>query len=179
MTKTCTKCGETKDETKFHRNGSRGRRPDCSACNNKAKRTRETTTVRGRLHTVYRSMRQRCGDPNVASYPRYGGRGITVEFLSFDHFVTWSLANGYERGLQIDRIDNNGNYSPDNCRWVTPKVNSNNKSDTHHLTAFGETKTLRYWSEDPRCVVTYDRLRQRFYNKWDMERAITTTVRGK
>lgn len=82
------------------------------------------------LYTVWRSMLNRCADPKNASFHRYGGRGIRVcdEWLTdFAAFRAWSMANQYARGLQIDRIDNDGYYEPANCRWVTARENGNNR----------------------------------------------------
>lgn len=84
------------------------------------------------LHNTWRGLNKRCTQPSMASYKYYGGKGITVckEWSnSFEGFESWALANGYKQGLQIDRIDNEGNYEPTNCRFVTPKENSRNKSN--------------------------------------------------
>ena len=84
------------------------------------------------LYSVWKSMKERCLNPNSMSYYRYGGRGIKIcdEWLNSSFsFIKWGIENGYKRGLQIDRRDNDGNYEPSNCRWVTPKENANNKSN--------------------------------------------------
>lgn len=73
-------------------------------------------------------MRAFCLNPNNGNYARYGGRGIAVEFDSFGDFKEWSLANGYADDLTIDRVDNDGNYSRDNCRWATRTTQARNKS---------------------------------------------------
>ena len=77
---------------------------------------------------VWRAMRQRCDDPNHKSYASYGGRGIRVceRWQDFANFLA-DMGRRPGRGLQIDRIDNAGNYEPGNCRWATPKENSNNR----------------------------------------------------
>ena len=83
-----------------------------------------------RLYRVWCSMRARCKNPNNEDYHNYGGRGICVcdDWLTdYSAFRDWSEANGYAVGLTIDRIDNDGNYQPENCRWVTMKVQNNNK----------------------------------------------------
>lgn len=74
-----------------------------------------------KLYMVWDSMRSRCNTPTNKSYHYYGGRGISVckEWDDFKNFETWALKNGYKEGLSIDRINNDGNYEPPNCRWTT------------------------------------------------------------
>lgn len=82
------------------------------------------------LYYVWCAMRQRCFSRTHVGYENYGGRGITVcdEWInSYVPFHEWAMANGYEAGLTIDRIDVDGNYEPSNCRWVTMKVQASNK----------------------------------------------------
>ena len=116
------------------------------------------------IYGVWSSMKARCGIPSAANYANYGGRGIRVCDQWSDDFVafrSWALLNGYRRGLQIDRVDNDGNYTPENCRWVRPKVNANNRRTNVRVKVFGESKTMAEWSRDPRCVVSYSTLKQR------------------
>lgn len=74
-------------------------------------------------------MKVRCNKPSHVRFARYGGRGIVVceAWQAFEPFAEWALANGYSDELQIDRIDNSGNYEPENCRFVTPAVNMANR----------------------------------------------------
>jgi hypothetical protein len=129
-----------------------------------------------RLYNTWNGMWQRCTNWNDKSYDDYGGRGIVVDrrWVEFIPFMEWALANGYSSDLMIDRIDNNGPYSPENCRWVTNQENSFNRRDSMMLTAYGETKSAPLWARDPRCVVTHHTLRDRIRQGWPAEYAIST-----
>lgn len=101
------------------------------------------------LYRIHHYMKNRCLNPNYSRYKDYGGRGIDISptFMDFRKFYEWSISNGYQNGLQIDRINNNLGYSETNCRWVTPKINMRNKRDNRMIKAFGQTKTLSEWCE--------------------------------
>lgn len=77
-------------------------------------------------YTSWEDMRQRCLNQNNSNYPRYGGRGIAItpDWTSYEGFKDWAIANGWQKGLTIDRVDNDGNYCPDNCEWVTRSENA-------------------------------------------------------
>jgi hypothetical protein len=129
------------------------------------------------LYGVWLGIRKRCTNRSEPQYRDYGGRGIRVceEWMhDFVAFRDWANANGYTRGLDIDRIDNDGNYDPSNCRFVTRQRNNRNKRTTRWLTAFGETKSLMDWAEDGRCVVSYSQLRDRLNDAWPHEDALVT-----
>ena len=101
------------------------------------------------LINILNGMRTRCYDKSDNNYKWYGGKGITIcdEWLeSFYSFVKWAWNNGYQNGLTIDRIDNNGPYSPENCRWVTLEDNARYKSTTNIYTVRDLSMTGREWS---------------------------------
>lgn len=102
-----------------------------------------------RLYKIWDGMRERCTRAKHPYYHSYGGRGISVcdEWQSFYNFKNWAENNGYSDTLTLDRIDVNGNYFPDNCRWVTMKTQANNKSTNHYITINNETMTLSECSE--------------------------------
>ena len=102
-----------------------------------------------KLYEVWTNMLGRCENPRREKYPDYGGRGIKVcgEWHDPNAFIDWAEANGYRPGLQLDRIDNDGDYAPDNCRWVTRAENCRNTRRTKSLTLLGETRSVAEWCE--------------------------------
>lgn len=94
-----------------------------------------------RLYQIWRMMICRCENPKHIAYKNYGAKGITVceEWHSFVYFGSWAINNGYSDNLTIDRIDNNGNYEPSNCHWVTMKEQANNKSVGQHINLNGNS----------------------------------------
>lgn len=144
-------------------------------------RSKEYHTKHGlyhtRLHEIWVGMKQRCYNPKKKYFKRYGGRGITVceEWQTFEPFYEWAIANGYRENLTIERVNNDGNYCPSNCRWATRKEQSNNKSSNHKITYNGETHTMTEWAGLlglPKSVM-HDRIRR----GWTMERIASTPVR--
>lgn len=123
-------------------------------------------------------MIHRCEDPKVRSYKYYGAEGIRVckAWHSFATFRTWALSHGYAPGLTIERVDNDGDYTPKNCTWVTQSHQRRNTSRAIFLTAWGESKHMAEWVEDPRCQVTYAVLKERIKLGWKPERAISTPL---
>ena len=145
--------------------------------------------MKTKLNAVFRAMKKRCLNPNDKSYINYGARGITVcdEWLNPEKvysvlghptkgylaFQEWALANGYEEGLTLDRIDNEKGYSPSNCRWVTRKVQNFNKRSNHYIIYKGKTLALTQWAFE--LNIPRRKLDSRI-NKyhWSIERAFET-----
>lgn len=104
-----------------------------------------------KLFGVWTTMKNRCYNINQKNYANYGGRGITVckEWReSYLAFQTWAITNGYREGLMIDRIDNNGEYAPENCRWTTREVQNRNKRSNIQVTFNGRTMVLKDWARE-------------------------------
>ena len=117
-----------------------------------------------RIHRIWNGMKNRCNNPKRKDYHKYGGRGISVcdEWNEFVPFLEWAELNGYTEELTLERIDVNGNYEPDNCTWVTPIEQANNKTNTPHIEYNNEIVTLKQLSE--LTGINYQTLFRR-YNK--------------
>lgn len=130
------------------------------------------------LYDVWTNIKQRCLNQNNPNYKNYGGRGITIcdEWVNdFIKFQEWAIKNGYKKGLNIDRKDNDKGYSPDNCRFITYIENQNNKRTNTYIEFNNETNTIVNWAKklnmNPRTLVTrLDTL------NWSIEKALTTPV---
>lgn len=115
-------------------------------------RVSEARSKKGRNTEIYSKwigMKTRCFNNNEKSYIHYGGRGITVcqEWLDFDNFYEWSLANGYKKGYSIERKNVDENYCPENCCWIPLIEQAKNKRNTLYAELNGETKRLNEWCE--------------------------------
>lgn len=127
------------------------------------------------LYRAYRGMIDRCMNPNGTAYKNYGGRGIKIcdEWLNDrTRFFEWALANGWSPDLSLDRIDVNGNYCPENCRWATAKTQMNNRRVNAYVTYKGKTQTIAQWAEE--IGINRRTLRGRLHNeRWTLEEAMT------
>ena len=132
-----------------------------------------------RLYGIWSDMRLRCYDEKNIAYHRYGGRGITIcdEWKNdVKAFYDWATANGYKDSLTIDRIDNDGNYCPENCRWATVKEQASNRRSNILVTHNGKTQTMKKWANEvgtPYKVV-WARMQKL---GWSAERALTEPVK--
>lgn len=122
-------------------------------------------------------MKSRCYNEKDKRYNRYGGRGIKIckEWLdSYDEFEKWALENHYEESLSIDRIDNDGDYCPENCRFVTIKENNQNRCTSRFYTYKGETKNLMQWCTE--FGMNYNTVKFRLIRGWSFDRAISEPI---
>lgn len=134
---------------------------------------------RASIRNRWNHMIARCLDPEHKNYGNYGGRGISVcqEWREFENYYHWCWQN-WKPDTEIDRIDNDGDYSPENCRFTTRTQNARNKRNTTRVEAFGEVKSMPEWVEDKRCEVDYQTLQMRLIRNWEPERAISTPANG-
>lgn len=127
-----------------------------------------------RLYRIWLGMKTRCGNPKHPHYNDYGGRGIAVceEWKnSSKSFCDWAMSNGYTEELTLDRVDVNGDYCPDNCRWATMKDQHSNRRDTIMIAYNGKTQSLAKWAAE--TGIDYHKLFMRISRGWSAERAFT------
>lgn len=123
-----------------------------------------------RLYHILDAMKQRCYNKNHKHYKHYGARDVAVcdEWRNdFMNFHDWAVNSGYDDSLTIDRIDNNGNYEPNNCRWVDYTTQNNNRRNTVYLTYNGKTQTIKEWSKE--LNVNAKTLYTRNFKNWNVE----------
>ena len=129
---------------------------------------------RDKMRVVYNSMKLRCRDEKHSSFKWYGNRGIKIclrWLKSFNNFYK-DMEKTYRLGYCLDRIDNNGNYCKDNCRWTTHQKNARNKSNTRKLTYKGQTKALYDWANE--VGLSTDIVAGRYKSGWTAKRIIET-----
>lgn len=130
-----------------------------------------------RLFKIWEGMHERCRREKHPHYKDYGGRGIAVcnEWNEYVSFKKWAFENGYTDNLTIDRIDPNGNYCPENCKWATMQEQQNNKRNNHYISLNSETHTISEWSE--MLGINKTTLKERLAHGWSDEATIMTPVR--
>lgn len=124
----------------------------------------ENMKYRKNIRNILEKMKSRCYNSDDKSYKNYGGRGIKVcdEWLNCSNkFIDWAIKNGYKQGLSIDRIDNNGNYEPNNCRFVDDFVQANNKRNNLFIQYDNRTQTLKQWCRE--LGLPYRKTHKRLY----------------
>lgn len=130
-----------------------------------------------RIYGIWAAMKARCGNPNYTEYELYGGRGVKVceEWIDFMNFHEWAKISGYSDDLSIDRINNDGNYEPSNCKWSTPKEQANNRRSNRMISYKGKTMNLKEWASA--LGMGYRSLHKRINKGWSVEEAFTRPYR--
>ncbi len=131
-----------------------------------------------RLYYIYDNMIKRCYNQSSEKYPNYGGRGITVcDEWKEDRtsFFEWAVRSGYNDRLTIDRIDVNGNYCPQNCKWSTQEEQANNRTSNRYISCNGETHTIAEWSKLKN--IPAPTLYARVYRGWSVEKTLNTPLK--
>lgn len=129
-----------------------------------------------RLYNIWTGTKSRCYNQRYEAHKNYGTRGITVcdEWKNnFMSFYNWAINNGYRDDLTLDRINNNGDYEPSNCRWVTIGEQADNRRNSRRITYGRKTQTLKQWSNE--LGLDYKLLYNRLYKlKWSVEKSFVT-----
>lgn len=136
-----------------------------------ADRTRKHGMGKSRIFKIWAGMRKRCLNPNCIAYNDYGGRGIKIckDWDSFETFYN-DMNIGYSDSLSLDRINTNGDYSPQNCRWSTMKQQNNNRRNNRVVVCDGISKTLAQWAEV--SGIKQNTISNRIKVGWDIKDAI-------
>lgn len=133
-----------------------------------------------RLYRILHNMKQRCYNKNNQDYQDYGGRGIAVcnEWKDdFQAFYNWSMANGYKEGLTIDRINVNGNYEPNNCRWITNEAQANNRRSNVNIKYCNYNYNISQWAKILNLSPSI--ISRRYHKNWDVAEMLTKRVDNK
>lgn len=136
---------------------------------------KQKVTKHGMIKTpeyrTWAAIKRRASNPNASDYKRYGGRGIKVCGRWLDSFEAFYEDMGDKpTGKTLERINNDGNYSPENCKWATHREQANNRTTNKYFTIDGETLTMAQWAR--RCTVNYQTLRSRIRAGWHIEKAL-------
>lgn len=144
-----------------------GKSDKCASCG-KTKHGMSKT----RINKIWRGMKTRCLNKNVPEYRNYGGRGIKVcdDWKSFEKFYE-DMGEPPTKKHSLERIDNNGNYNKQNCKWATPEEQSNNTRRNRYIKYNDDIYTLSEWSK--KTGLSYPQLRNRLNRGWNIKRALT------
>mgnify|MGYP006921364745 CR=1 FL=1 len=135
-------------------------------------------TPEGKVHPFYKAwgrMKERCNNPNFNKYSNYGGRGIkySEQWEKYKNFEK-DMLSSWKQGLSLDRIDVNGNYCKENCRWITMKEQQNNRRDNRVVEYAGQEKTLAEWAEI--LELPYGTIHRRLTHGMSVEMAFDTPL---
>lgn len=173
-------CGVEKEAQSYHLRSGHTRSCGCLSREAAGIRSRERNLRHGDTSSpewiCWVSMRQRCLSPDSKSYPGYGGRGITIceRWGSFEAFLS-DMGRKPHPECSIDRIDNEGSYSPENCHWATKTQQTRNRRNTRMVSVGSQTKTIQEWADS--SGHSYARLYDRIFRSgWDAEKAINSPV---
>jgi hypothetical protein len=172
----CTKCGKEKYVRRHPM--MMGRTNNCGCVRNAQESKMNGCRRNPKEYSAWLSMRDRCYNPNAKQFKNYGARGIRVCERWMKNFTAFyeDMGNSPE-GMTLDRIDNNGDYEPGNCRWASHKQQNRNKRDNAFLELNGERRTVAEWAEY--LGVGYSTLHERKRAGWTEEEILTTPVRRK
>lgn len=170
----CT-CGTVKDVAVHNLTAGISKSCGCLKSESTVQRCRTHGLSDTGTHKSWLAMRRRCYDINYVSYPNYGGRGIKVCDRWKDDFEAFYTDMGDRPdGCSLDRIDVNGNYTPENCKWSTRSEQQTNKQETLHIEWRGQKRSAMEWSK--LLGIHVDTLRRRVRRGWDVERAMTAPI---
>lgn len=166
-------CGQTKEIVGYSLRSGTSR--SCGCLQKERASSAKTThgKRRSRIYNIWRGMVDRCQNPKCLAYRDYGGRGITLDFVSFEEF--YREMGDPPTGMSIDRIDNERGYAPGNCRWATMRVQTRNKRNNVVLSLDGKSMCLADWAE--RLGVDRSLLRRRIKSGWSDHRVLTAPIR--
>lgn len=170
----CNLCGRVYDVSS--NSLRRGDTTKCRSCS--AKLSQVHPYAKDPIKVVFMGMKQRCYNKNHVAYDRYGGRGIKVceEWLEDPvKFYGWAYANGYGDGMSIERVDYDGDYCPENCKFIPLSDQSKNRSGNHMVTIHGETLCLTEWCE--LLHIPYESVKGRVLKGWDEKDAMLECIR--
>ena len=155
-----------------------GNTKSCGCLQDEFRKSGESRKTHGmtksRLYSEWCNMRSRCNNPKNLMFKNYGGRGIKYcdEWNVFENFKTWAIESGYNDNLTLERKNVNDSYCPKNCCWILREKQYLNRTDSHLVTAFGKTQTIKEWSDE--TGIKYDTIHARIkYYRWDPEKALS------
>lgn len=164
-------CGNTTIVKTYHLTSGKIRSCGCIKKEILKKRENIHHKSNTKIYKIWASIKQRCTNSKHKNCKRYKERGIKIceqWKRSFVEFYNWAISSGYKEGLTIERINNNGNYEPSNCRWATRKEQANNTSRNHFVYFNGERHTISEWSK--KLGIKYSVLENRLRRKISLER---------